>query len=77
MEPRATGHTRSKLSDHCLVDHSVRRPEDPEFPSTPVWTLRRLFMNLDRLMHFTGIRGALWRALGVDRSPKNPNVCNV
>ena len=32
---------------------------------------------LDRKMHFTGMRGGLWRMLGVDRSAKNPNICNI
>ena len=76
MEDKTTSYTRKKLSDHCLVDHSVRRPEDPEIPLTPVWILRRFLLSLDRLMHFTGVRGSLWRALGISRSPKNPNVCS-
>jgi hypothetical protein len=28
-------------------------------------------------MHFTGVRGSVWRALGVNRSSKNPNICNI
>ena len=39
--------------------------------------LRALLLFLDRKMHFTGLRGGLWRTLGVDRSQKNPNICNI
>jgi hypothetical protein len=39
--------------------------------------LLRLLASPDRTMHFTGLRGGLWRALGVGRSVKNPNLCNT
>ena len=62
------------LSDHCLSDHSAA-PEKP--PRTPLWTARGALLSIDRRMHFTGLRGAAWRSLGVTRSPRNPNVCNL
>ena len=69
-----------KLSNHCLIDHFVKIG-DPEYDAmpghTPIWFLRGFLMYLDRKMYFTGFRGALWRILGVDRSPKNPNLCNI
>ena len=68
-----------RLSDHCLVDHLVR-PANPDAPQTKFWPGMLLaipFYMFDRKMHFTGLRGSIWRLLGVDRSPKNPNICNV
>ena len=65
----------SHLSDHCVVDH--RAEGGPQPPATPVWMMRRSLLFLDRTMHFTGVRGTLWRMLGVGRSHKNPNICNV
>ena len=62
------------LSDHCLVDHMG---EKSQTPNTPVWIARNKLLLVDKLMHFTGIRGATWRSLGVTRSPRNPNVCNL
>jgi len=32
---------------------------------------------IDRKAHFIGLRGGIWRVLGVDRSEKNPSLCNV
>tara|TARA_Y100000310_G_scaffold306503_1_gene347702 strand:+ start:3140 stop:3265 length:126 start_codon:yes stop_codon:yes gene_type:complete len=40
-------------------------------------TLWKSMLFVDRKMHFTGVRGAAWRILGVDRSLKNPNICNI
>jgi len=68
-----------KLSDHCLVDHLVHPPH-PDAPRTKFWPGMLLavpFYLIDRKMHFTGLRGGIWRLLGVDRSFKNPNICNV
>ena len=69
-----------KLSDHCLVDHLVRSP-NPDAPRERFWPGKLLaipyYLLIDRKMHFTGLRGGIWRLLGVDRSPKNPNICNV
>jgi uncharacterized membrane protein YecN with MAPEG domain len=63
-----------RLSDHCIVDHTAEELSGQ-------LTLRErllgpMFM-VDRLMHFTGVRGRLWSLLGVRRSNKNPNVCNI
>ncbi len=68
------------LSDHCLMDHMDDGPDDG--PKIPLRWLVRLplaapLLLLDKKMHFTGARGLLWRTIGVRRSSKNPNVCNV
>jgi hypothetical protein len=69
-----------KLSDYCLVDHLVRT-SNPDAPRERFWPGKILaipyYMLFDRKMHFTGLRGGIWRLLGVDRSIKNPNICNV
>ncbi len=66
----------SRLSDHCVVDHFAKGgPSRPPF--TPVWLLRMPLMMMDKTLHFTGARGTAWRVLGVSRSSKNPNICNV
>ena len=63
-----------KLSDHCIVDHiEYARSGGPvNAPRVMLWWLA-----LDRKMHFTGLRGRVWRLLGVDRAVKNPNLCNI
>ena len=66
-----------KLSNHCLADHKSESDKEHRPPFTPIWLLRMPFIYVDRLMHFTGVRGAVWRLLGVTRSSKNPNVCNI
>ena len=68
-----------KLSDHCLVDH-LAPTDNPDAPRMRIWPGMLLaipFYFVDRKMHFTGLRGGIWRLLGVDRSAKNPNICNV
>ena len=71
------GHLTVHLSDYCLVDH-LKSDDGPSPRITPVWVLRMpFFLLLDRKMHFTGLRGAIWRILGVGRSVKNPNLCNI
>ena len=71
-----TAHGHGHLSDFCIIDHF-----DHTVPNPPGGWWRLLFLVpyylLDRRMHFTGLRGGLWRALGVDRSAKNPNICNI
>ena len=69
-----------RLSDHCVLEDYEGDPFPPaELPLK--WKLRFPFaaplILLDSKMHFTGGRGMLWRLLGVRRSSKNPNVCNV
>ena len=67
-----------KLSDHCLVDHFLKDPEGvPRTKFRPGMLLGIPFLLIDRRMHFTGLRGRIWRLFGIDRSPKNPNICNV
>ncbi len=66
------------LSDRCIVDHVdwIRKggPKPKMSPQSMLWLI---LLCLDRKMHFTGVRGAIWRLLGVDRSLKNPNLCNI
>lgn len=45
-------------------------------PQTLSWRFKLGMMRLERKTYFTGLRGTMWRMLGVDRSSKNPNVCN-
>ena len=76
-DPVAHAHQHDGLSDYCIIDHF----KDREVPGVPVqwWRMPLLlaYYVLDRRMHFTGMRGGLWRVLGVDRSAKNPNICNI
>ncbi len=80
MKNESTGapaHQHGGLSDYCIIDHF----KDHDIPGVPVqwWRMPLLlaYYVLDRRMHFTGMRGGLWRVLGVDRSAKNPNICNI
>ncbi len=70
-------HEHDHLSDYCIIDHF----KDREVPGMPLkwWRMIPLlaYYVLDRRMHFTGMRGGVWRMLGVDRSAKNPNICNI
>ena len=69
-----------QLSDHCIVDHfeKVGIPEYDRIPGhSPIWLLRGLLLNLDRKMHFTGLRGGIWRLIGVDRSVKNLLISHI
>ncbi len=65
-----------KLSDHCLVNHFVDSKADLPVAGAHM-RLVKPFNWIDRKMHFTGLRGGIWRLLGVDRSHKNPNICNI
>ena len=72
--------TRTGLSDHCIlhaadVEGGTPSGSRPPISAKVLATLPLLLV--DRKQHFTGIRGAAWRMFGVDRSPKNPNVCNI
>lgn len=70
--------TEHGLSDHCMVDHKEANSAGEEkHPLTPLWIIREAFYMIDRVMHFNGVRGTIWRTLGVDRSSKNPNICNI
>ncbi len=67
-----------ELSDHCLVDHREALGTGYiEYPFTAQTVLWRLMLHMDRKAHFVGLRGGVWRLLGVDRSEKNPNLCDV
>ena len=67
-----------ELSDYCVVDHwDWMRRGGPMPKATPLMAFRKSLLFLDWKMHFTGLRGATWRLLGVDRAIKNPNLCNV
>ena len=70
--------TELELSDHCLVEHRQALGTGlVEYPFTPQAISRRLMLYVDRKAHFVGLRGGIWHLLGVDRSDKNPNLCNV
>lgn len=78
MSQQHAQHPHLTLSDHCVVDHTQKLPDaEEQIPFGPKLPFLLGMFAIDRVMHFTGVRGALWRVLGVDRSPKNPNVCNV
>ena len=67
-----------ELSDTCIIDHLEWQREGAPVPKiSPQSILWRALLTLDRKTHFTGVRGAIWRVLGVNRSLKNPNLCNV
>ena len=72
--------THIHLSDYCLIDHFEKVPTD-NTPKTKFFLGMVLavpfYVLFDRKMHFTGLRGRIWRMLGVDRSSKNPNICNI
>jgi hypothetical protein len=66
-----------KLSEYCLVSHQEWMNDGGPVPKFTPWTpFRNSLSFLDPKVHFTGLRGATWRAFGVDRSVKNPNLCN-
>ena len=65
-----------KVSDYCLVDHIATKKDYP-LPPGMIWKMRQALLHVDRKMHFTGFFGGMWKTLGVERSAKNPNVCNV
>lgn len=70
------------LSDHCVIDHLDEEVQQIETDLGPIllrpfWLFRFALLYVDRKMHFTGFRGGVWRILGVDRSSRNPNICNI
>ena len=71
-------HDHHQLSEHCLIDHGEwMRLGGPKPKLTPLTLTRFALLYADSKMHFTGLRGGLWRLLGVGRALKNPNICNV
>ena len=71
-------HDDHELSDHCLIDHREALSLGVIKPRlTPVAIMARALLLADRKMHFTGLRGGIWRLLGIDRALKNPNICNI
>ena len=70
--------TQIELSKHCLVDHREGLGTGlVKYPFTLQTVLWRILLFLDRKAHFIGVRGGAWRLLGVNRSEKNPNLCDV
>ncbi len=72
--------SRISLSKHCIlhaadVEGGTPRGSRPPISAKALATLPLWLF--DRKQHFTGLRGAAWRMFGVNRSPKNPNVCNI
>ncbi len=76
-------HQNDTHSDYCLIDHhsdsakEIRKATMGPMWKEPAWLLRYVYLAVDRKMHFNGLRGRGWRALGVVRSTKNPNICNI
>ncbi len=67
-----------ELSAHCMVDHrDALGTGIATYPFNAQTILWRIMLFIDRKAHFIGMRGGIWRILGVDRSEKNPNLCNV
>lgn len=71
--------SREELSNYCIIDH-----QDDELNSMsgkePLSVSKMVKMPLyaiDPRTHFTGLRGGMWRMIGVGRSFKNPNVCDM
>ena len=72
------GNSGLELSDYCIIDHWNTRHHEAGERITPLQIVRIIvYMVVDRKMHFTGLRGGLWKLLGIDRSTKNPNICNM
>ena len=71
--PRPTAR-KVRISDYCLVQ-DVKGADGPTF-SPKLLAMFPLFL-LDKKGHFTGLRGFLWRRLGVNRGPFNPNICTT
>ena len=76
VESGKTAPDSVKLSDYCIINH-FEAVDGFGVKFSPWLFLRAPLLLLDRKMHFTGLRGGLWRTLGVDRSQKNPNICNI
>ena len=60
--------TSVKLSNYCL---------SLEFHSLGPRSLRGIMFAFNKRLYFTGLKGAIWRLLGVGRNPKNPNLCTL
>ena len=65
------------LSDHCLINHFEKVEGKPRESFHPKMLVGLPLLFLDRKMHFNGLRGGIWRAIGVNRSPSNPNICTL
>ena len=61
-----------------MVDHrNALGTGIAKYPFNAQTVLWRIMLFIDRKDHFIGFRGGIWRVLVVDRSEKNPNLCNV
>lgn len=65
-----------RVSDHCLIDQPTHLLAF-EYKGPVVARVLRLLYRADPRMHFTGPFGLAWRAFGVTRSTKNPNMCTL
>ena len=67
-----------ELSAHCMVDHrNALGTGFAKYPFNAQTVLWRIMLFIYRKAHFIGLRSGIWRVLGVDRSEKNPSLCNV
>jgi len=48
-----------------------------KYPFNAQTVLWCIMLCIDHNTHFISLRGGIWHVLGVDRSEKNPNLCNV
>ena len=70
--------TEIELSAHCMVDHrNALGTSITKYQFNAQTGLWRIMLFIYRKAHFIGLRGGIWRVLGVDRSEKNPSLCNV
>ena len=67
--------TVSRLSNYCLVTDAGSDAGSTQFSPRLLLTLPVYI--LDRKQHFTGLRWAAWRLVGVSRSTMNPNICSI
>ena len=70
--------TEIELSAHCMVDHrNALGTSFAKYLFNAQTVLWRIMLFIYRKTHFIGLRSGTWRVLGVDRSKKNPSLCNV
>ena len=70
--------TEIELSGHCMVDHrNALGTGFAKYPFNAQTVFWRIMLFIYRKAHFIGLRSGIWRVLGVDRSEKNPSLCNV
>ena len=60
--------TEIELCAHCMVDHRYALGTGfAKYPFNAQTVLWRIMLFIYRKAHFIGLRGGIWRVLGVDR----------